>query len=80
MTSSRTAARDLPCPDWLSVKPIYELDVRVFRLGKVDPFVGVAVNVHTRKRILATCDVLLGTSWSWWDFTLRASASAPTTV
>ncbi len=54
-----TAARDLPCPDWLSVKPIYELDVRVFRLGKLDPFVGVAVNVHTRKRILATCDVLL---------------------
>lgn len=55
----RTAAADLPCPPWLSVKPVYELDVRVFRLGNGDPFVGVAVNVRSRKRILATCDVLL---------------------
>jgi argonaute-like protein len=55
----KSAAGDLPCPEWLSVKPVYELDLRVFRVGKAEPFVGVAVNVRTRKRILATCDVLL---------------------
>lgn len=55
----KVAAGSLSSPEWLSVKPVYELDVRVFRIGSVEPFVGVAVNIHTRRRILATCDILL---------------------
>ena len=54
----KVAASPASSPEWLSVKPVYEIDVRVFRIGTVEPFVGVAVNVRTRKRILATCDVL----------------------
>jgi hypothetical protein len=54
----KVAASPASSPEWLSVKPVYELDVRVFRIGTVEPFVGVAVNVRTRKRISATCEVL----------------------
>jgi hypothetical protein len=47
------------CPDWLSVCPMYEADVRVFRFDREEPFVGMTLNVFTRRRITRTCQELL---------------------
>ena len=39
------------CPDWLSVRPLYEADVRVFSFDKRPPFVGIAFDIRTTRRI-----------------------------
>jgi hypothetical protein len=39
------------CPDWLSICPLYEADVRVFHFDKKAAFVGMCLNVCTRRRI-----------------------------
>jgi hypothetical protein len=46
------------CPDWLSVCPLYEADVRVFHFDKQTPFVGMCLNVCTRRRITRSCQDL----------------------
>lgn len=48
------------CPDWLSVCPMYEADVRVFHFDRQAPFVGMCLNVFTRRRITRSCHDLLG--------------------
>jgi hypothetical protein len=47
------------CPDWLSVCPMFEADVRVFHFDRQEPFVGMCLNVFTRRKITRTCDQLL---------------------
>lgn len=47
------------CPDWLSVCPMYEADVRVFHFDRQEPFVGMCLNVFTRRKITRTCAELL---------------------
>jgi len=47
------------CPAWLSVCPLYEADVRVFHFDRQDSFVGVCMNVCTRRRIARSCHDLL---------------------
>jgi hypothetical protein len=47
------------CPDWLSVCPMYEADVRVYHFDGQEPFVGMALNVFTRRRNTRTCQGLL---------------------
>lgn len=47
------------CPDWLFVRPLFEMDVRVMRLDKREPFVGLALNVRTLRRINIACNELL---------------------
>lgn len=49
----------LPCPDWLSVCPLYEADVRVFHFDRRSPFVGVCLNVRTKRQMNRTCAELL---------------------
>jgi hypothetical protein len=47
------------CPDWLSLSPLYEAEIRVFHFDRRKPFVGVCLNVCTRRRIARTCCDLL---------------------
>jgi hypothetical protein len=47
------------CPAWLSMCPMYEADVRIFRFDQRDPFVGMSLNVCTRRRIARSCHELL---------------------
>lgn len=47
------------CPDWLSVCPLYEADVRVFHFDNKAPFIGMCLNVCTRRRITRSCQDLL---------------------
>ena len=52
------------CPDWLSVCPLYEADVRVFHFDRQDPFVGMCLNVCTRRRITRSCHGLIADGFS----------------
>lgn len=47
------------CPDWLSVCPMFEADVRVFHFDRQEPFVGMCLNVFTRRKIACSCHELL---------------------
>lgn len=49
----------ITCPDWLSVCPLYEVDVRIFHFDRQEPFVGMCLNVYTRRTISRTCQELL---------------------
>ncbi len=42
-------------PAWLALVPRYELDVRVYYFSKEDPFLGLALDSRTRRRITASC-------------------------
>jgi hypothetical protein len=46
-------------PEWLAIFPLYELDVRLFFFGKAKPFLGVALDSRTRRRVTATCAELI---------------------
>lgn len=48
-----------PCPLWLSLCPLYEADVRVFRFDRREPFVGIALNAFTKKLVSRSCRDLL---------------------
>jgi len=45
----------LQCPEWLGIYPLYEADIRVFHFDKRAPFVGVAFNIRTTRRIDLPC-------------------------
>lgn len=47
------------CPHWLSIRPRYTSDVRVFFFDKRKPFVGVAFDVGTIRQIDCPCSELL---------------------
>lgn len=47
------------CPDWLSVRPLCEIDVRVIDAAKGKAFIGIALNIRCRRRVLSDCEQLL---------------------
>ncbi len=47
------------CPSWLSVRPTYEVDVRVITLDRQPSFVGLALNTWTSKIIDISCEELI---------------------
>ena len=52
------------CPDWLSVCPLYEADVRVFYFDRRRPILGVCLNVFTRRSINLSCQGLIHEGFS----------------
>jgi len=48
-------------PAWLAFFPRYELDVRLFFFANQEPFLGLAVNSRTRRRVTASCHELIAT-------------------
>jgi hypothetical protein len=60
----RTIQSGTKCPDWLSVCPLYEADVRAFRFDRRRPILGVCVNVFTRRLISLTCQGLIHEGFS----------------
>ena len=46
-------------PQWFSLKPLYEADIRVINLDRYAPFVGLALNVQTTWLINRSCEELL---------------------
>jgi hypothetical protein len=54
---------EIPCPPWLSVRPLYEAAVRVVNLGRQRPFVGLALDVRTTRLITQFCDALAAGSF-----------------
>jgi hypothetical protein len=51
--------KDLTCPLWLSMRPQYEIDVRVIFPDQQPPFVGAVLNVRTKRLIERPCDELI---------------------
>lgn len=49
----------LSVPAWLSVLPRYQIDVRVFFFANQRPFLGLALDSRTRRRVTAPCAELL---------------------
>lgn len=49
----------LSVPSWLALLPRYEVDVRLFFFAKKDPFLGLALDSRTRRRVSAPCDELI---------------------
>jgi hypothetical protein len=54
----------LTCPDWLSVRPLHVADVRVFYFDRRPPFVGVAFDIRTTRRISLSCRELIADNFS----------------
>jgi len=50
---------EMSCPDWLSICPLYEADVRVFHFDRRKPILGVCLNVFTRRSISLSCQGLI---------------------
>ncbi len=50
---------NLVFPEWLTICPMYEADVRVFHFDRQEPFVGLTLNAFTRRKIARTCQELL---------------------
>jgi hypothetical protein len=61
---SRAVPSGSVCPEWLSVCPLYEVDVRVFNFDRRPPFVGACLNVFTKRQITRTCEELLADGFS----------------
>lgn len=55
----------LTAPPWLAVLPRYDLDVRVFFFAEKEPFLGLALDSRTRRRITAPCSELLAAGISF---------------
>src|SRR5207249_1375556 len=49
----------LSVPAWLALLPRYELDVRLFFFANQEPFLGLALDSRTRRRVTAPCDELI---------------------
>lgn len=47
------------CPEWLSVRLLYRIDARVFSFAKRRPFVGLAVELKTRRVVTRSCAQLI---------------------
>lgn len=50
---------DLTCPDWLSVSPQYEIDVRVMHFDNHNARIYLTLNLHHRNQINLNCRDLL---------------------
>lgn len=46
-------------PPWLAVRPLFFAEVRVFQFDNIEPFLGVALDIRTRRIITASCADLL---------------------
>jgi len=51
--------KGISAPDWLAFSPRYELDVRLFFFANREPFLGLALDSRTRRRVTAPCDQLI---------------------
>ncbi|MBI1249022.1 hypothetical protein GC197_14420 [bacterium] len=51
-------------PEWLAINPLIEVEIRVVSFARQKPFVGMCVNVATRRRIDVTCGQLLANGFS----------------
>lgn len=49
----------MQCPSWLALRPLYEMDVRVFRFDYRTPFIGLALDIRTSRIISKPCDELV---------------------
>lgn len=49
----------LSAPAWLALLPRYELDVRIFFFANQEPFLGVALDSRTRRRVTASSEELI---------------------
>jgi hypothetical protein len=49
----------LSAPAWLALLPRYDLDVRIFFFANRQPFLGLALDSRTRRRVSASCDELV---------------------
>src|SRR6266700_2331139 len=51
--------KGVPCPSELSIRVLYEMNVRVFKLDHQKPFIGLALDVRTARLIKYPCDKLI---------------------
>jgi len=58
------ASQGATCPEWLSVRPLYEMDVRAIYPDRQDPFVALVVNVRTIRLIKGNCSELVAAGLS----------------
>ena len=60
----RSLPKGVDCPQWLGVNPLFEVEIRVIEFARRQPFVGMCLNVCTRRRIERTCRELLSDGFS----------------
>jgi hypothetical protein len=56
---SASVPKGVPCPPELSVRLLYEMNVRVFKLDHQKPFIGLALDIRTARLIKYPCDKLI---------------------
>lgn len=56
---SQSMLHGLECPEWLSIRPLFEIDVRQFDLDARPPFVGLTLDLRTTRQILWPCSELI---------------------
>jgi len=56
--------KNVACPDWLAINPLIEAAVRVLEFARQPPFVGMCLNVCTRRRIDRSCQDLMADGFS----------------
>ena len=56
---SQSMLPGVSCPEWLSIRPLFDIDVRVFDLDERPPFVGVTLDLRTTRQILWPCSDLI---------------------
>lgn len=61
---AKSLPRQLGCLHWLSVHPLFVADARVFHFDRQSPFVGIAFEVRTTRRIALSCRELLAENFS----------------
>ncbi len=50
----------ITAPEWLQLLPKYQIDVRLFFFKSRTPFIGLALDSRTRRRVTASCAQLIG--------------------
>jgi Piwi domain len=60
----RSLPQGIVCPDWLGISPMFEIEVRVIEAARDEPYIGISLNVFTRRRIDATCQQLMDEGFS----------------
>jgi hypothetical protein len=56
---SQSIPTGVTCPEWLSIRPLFEIQVRVFNLDDRPPFVGLTLDLRTTKQVHCPCSELI---------------------
>ncbi|WP_435022732.1 argonaute/piwi family protein (plasmid) [Tundrisphaera sp. TA3] len=56
---SQSMPTGVTCPEWISIHPLFEIDVREFKLDHSPPFVGLTLDLKSTRQIGWNCSELI---------------------